>query len=157
MIPERLAALRQEMEKRDIAVYIVPTADFHESEYVGEYFKARRFITGFTGSAGTAVITRTKAGLWTDGRYFVQAAKQLEGTTVTLYRMGEEHVPTVDEYVEQTLKEGGTIGFDGRVVNGRWGAKLQQIAEKKHGKLYLHEALIGQIWKDRPPMSKEPV
>lgn len=76
MIPERLAALRQEMEKRDIAVYIVPTADFHESEYVGEYFKARRFITGFTGSAGTAVITRTKAGLWTDGRYFVQAAKQ---------------------------------------------------------------------------------
>ena len=84
MIPERLAALRQEMEKRDIAVYIVPTADFHESEYVGEYFKARRFITGFTGSAGTAVITRTKAGLWTDGRYFVQAAKQLEGTTVTL-------------------------------------------------------------------------
>lgn len=79
MIPERLAALRQEMEKRDIAVYIVPTADFHESEYVGEYFKARRFITGFTGSAGTAVITRTKAGLWTDGRYFVQAAKQLEG------------------------------------------------------------------------------
>lgn len=94
MIPERLAALRQEMEKRDIAVYIVPTADFHESEYVGEYFKARRFITGFTGSAGTAVITRTKAGLWTDGRYFVQAAKQLEGTTVTLYRMGEEDVPT---------------------------------------------------------------
>ena len=157
MIPERLAALRQEMEKRDIAVYIVPTADFHESEYVGEYFKARRFITGFTGSAGTAVITRTKAGLWTDGRYFVQAAKQLEGTTVTLYRMGEEDVPTVDEYVEQTLKEGGTIGFDGRVVNGRWGAKLQQIAEKKHGKLYVQEDLIGQIWKDRPPMSKEPV
>ena len=109
MIPERLAALRQEMEKRDIAVYIVPTADFHESEYVGEYFKARRFITGFTGSAGTAVITRTKAGLWTDGRYFVQAAKQLEGTTVTLYRMGEEHVPTVDEYVEQTLKEGQLV------------------------------------------------
>lgn len=135
----------------------MPTADFHESEYVGEYFKARRFITGFTGSAGTAVITRTKAGLWTDGRYFVQAAKQLEGTTVTLYRMGEEHVPTVDEYVEQTLKEGGTIGFDGRVVNGRWGAKLQQIAEKKHGKLYVQEDLIGQIWKDRPPMSKEPV
>ena len=157
MIPERLAALRQEMEKRDIAVYIVPTADFHESEYVGEYFKARRFITGFTGSAGTAVITRTKAGLWTDGRYFVQAAKQLEGTTVTLYRMGEEDVPTVDEYVEQTMKEGGTIGFDGRVVNGRWGAKLQQIAEKKHGKLYVQEDLIGKIWKDRPPMSKEPV
>lgn len=102
------------------------------------------------------MITRTKAGLWTDGRYFVQAAKQLEGTTVTLYRMGEEHVPTVDEYGTDA-ERGRTIGFDGRVVNGRWGAKLQQIAEKKHGKLYVQEDLIGQIWKDRPPMSKEPV
>ena len=107
MIPERLAALRQEMEKRDIAVYIVPTADFHESEYVGEYFKARRFITGFTGSAGTAVITRTKAGLWTDGRYFVQAAKQLEGTTVTLYRMGDRRKET-----RKTLCTGGSDRTD---------------------------------------------
>lgn len=90
-------------------------------------------------------------------KIFCAGGKALEGTTVTLYRMGEEDVPTVDEYVEQTLKEGGTIGFDGRVVNGRWGAKLQQIAEKKHGKLYVQEDLIGQIWKDRPPMSKEPV
>ena len=90
MIQERLQALRKEMEKRRIAIYVVPTSDFHESEYVGEHFKARRFITGFTGSAGTAVITMTEAGLWTDGRYFVQAEKQLSGSTVTLYRMGEE-------------------------------------------------------------------
>ena len=77
MIQERLSALREEMKKRKIDIYIVPTADFHESEYVGEHFKARKFITGFTGSAGTAVITLTEAGLWTDGRYFVQAEKQL--------------------------------------------------------------------------------
>ena len=77
MVKDRLKELRQEMSKRGIDIYIVPTADFHESEYVGEHFKARKFITGFTGSAGTAVITMEEAGLWTDGRYFVQAAKQL--------------------------------------------------------------------------------
>ena len=90
MIPERLQALRAEMAKRGIDIYVVPTADFHESEYVGEYFKARAFMTGFTGSAGTAVITQTEAGLWTDGRYFVQAERQLAGSGVTLFRMAEE-------------------------------------------------------------------
>ena len=90
MIPERLSRLRREMEQRRIDVYVVPTADFHESEYVGEHFKARSYITGFTGSAGTAIITMTEAGLWTDARYFLQAKHQLENTGVTLYRMGEE-------------------------------------------------------------------
>ena len=155
MIQERLAALREEMKKRNIAIYVVPTADFHESEYVGTHFKARTFITGFTGSAGTAVITLTEAGLWTDGRYFVQAAKQLEGTTVTLYRMGEDGVPTVNEYIKGTLKEGGCIGFDGRVINGYWGEEFKKIADEKHGSLYVDEDLIDLIWEDRPAMSCE--
>ena len=90
MIQERLKALRAEMEKRGITVYVVPTADFHESEYVGDHFKARKFITGFTGSAGTAVVTKDQAALWTDGRYFVQAAAQLAGSPVILQKMGEE-------------------------------------------------------------------
>ena len=157
MIQERLAALREEMKKRNIAIYVVPTADFHESEYVGSYFKARKFITGFTGSAGTAGITLTEAGLWTDGRYFVQAAKQLEGTTVTLYKMGMEGVPRVNEYIENTLAEGECLGFDGRVVNGGWGKELEEIVAKKHGSLYVDEDLIDLIWKDRPAMSAEPV
>ena len=157
MIQERLAALREEMKKRNIAIYVVPTADFHESEYVGSYFKARKFITGFTGSAGTAVITLTEAGLWTDGRYFVQAAKQLEGTSVTLYKMGMEGVPRVNEYIENTLAEGECLGFDGRVVNGGWGKELEEIVAKKHGSLYVDEDLIDLIWKDRPAMSAEPV
>ena len=157
MIQERLAALREEMKKRNIAIYVVPTADFHESEYVGSYFKARKFITGFTGSAGTAIITLTEAGLWTDGRYFVQAAKQLEGTTVTLYKMGMEGVPKVNEYIENTLAEGECLGFDGRVVNGGWGKELEEIVAKKHGSLYVDEDLIDLIWKDRPAMSAEPV
>lgn len=157
MIQERLKALRGEMAQRSIDIYIVPTSDFHESEYVGDHFKARKFITGFTGSAGTAVITATEAGLWTDGRYFVQAAKQLEGSTVTLYRMGEEGVPKVDEFVEKKLPEGGCLGFDGRVVNGSWGKKLLGIAEKKHGTLHVDEDLIDLIWKDRPALSKKPL
>ncbi len=155
MIQKRLAALREEMQKRGITIYVVPTADFHESEYVGTHFKARKFITGFTGSAGTAVITMTEAGLWTDGRYFVQAAKQLEGTTVTLYRMGEEGVPTVNEYIKNTLTEGGCIGFDGRVVNGHWGGELKKIADEKKATLYVDEDLINLIWEDRPAVSCE--
>jgi len=145
------------MKKRDIAVYVVPTADYHESEYVGAYFKAREFITGFTGSAGTAVITMTEAGLWTDGRYFVQAAKQLEETGITLYRMGEEGVPTVNAYIEQKLGEGECLGFDGRVVNGCWGAELCGIADRKHGSVQAEEDLIDFIWEDRPLLSREPV
>jgi Xaa-Pro aminopeptidase len=145
------------MKKRGITVYVVPTADFHESEYVGEHFKARKFITGFTGSAGTAVITLTEAGLWTDGRYFVQAEKQLAGSTVTLYRMAEEGVPTVDEFVEDRLTEGGCLGFDGRVINATWGEKLEEAAKKKGASVYAKEDLIDLIWTDRPALSREPI
>ena len=157
MIPERLTALREEMKRRNIDIYVVPTADFHESEYVGEHFKARKFITGFTGSAGTAVITLKEAGLWTDGRYFVQAEKQLEGSTVTLYRMAEEGVPSVEEFVKDKLPQGGCIGFDGRTVNGAWGEKFAAIAEEKGGSLSVGEDLINLIWTDRPELSKAPL
>lgn len=157
MIQERLKALRAEMEKRGITVYVVPTADFHESEYVGDHFKARKFITGFTGSAGTAVITLDEAGLWTDGRYFVQAENQLKDSTVTLYRMGEEGVPTVDEFVKDRLKEDGCLGFDGRVVNGTWGGRLEKIAAEKNVSMHVTEDLIDLIWEDRPALSKQPL
>lgn len=157
MIQEKLLALREVMKKREIDIYVVPTSDFHESEYVGDYFKARKFITGFTGSAGTAVITMTEAGLWTDGRYFVQAKNQLEGSTVDLYRMGEEGVLTVDEFIAEKLPEGGCLGFDGRVVNGRWGSRLKKTAEEKHASLHVTEDLISFIWKERPALSQKPL
>lgn len=155
-INERIAALRKLMEEKGIDIYIVPTADFHQSEYVGEYFKARKYITGFSGSAGTAVITKEEAKLWTDGRYFIQAAAQLEGSCVELMKMGEPDVPTLDEYVKQTIAEGGTIGFDGRVVTMAEGCGYQEMAEEKNGKVFYGEDLIGQIWKDRPELSREP-
>ena len=96
-VNERIEALRGLMEERGIDAYLVPTADFHESEYVGDHFKCREFITGFTGSAGTAVITRSEAGLWTDGRYFVQAGKQLDGSEGELFRVGQGGLASHEE------------------------------------------------------------
>lgn len=156
-IAERLLRLQELMKAKKIDIYIVPTADFHQSEYVGEYFKARAFLTGFTGSAGTAVITQTAAGLWTDGRYFVQAADQLDGTPVVLFKSGEPGVPSVTEYIRKTLPEGGTLGFDGRLVSKMEGVEYEKIAAKKKGRISDREDLTGQIWADRPSLSKEKV
>lgn len=156
-VPERLSALRKCMQEKHIDIYIVPTADFHQSEYVGEHFKARAYITGFTGSAGTAVITLHDAKLWTDGRYFLQAAKQLEGTGVTLMKMFEPGVPTIEEYLEAELKSGQTLSFDGRVVSVGEGDEYASIAKKNGAKIDYQEDLIDAIWTDRPSLSEEPV
>ena len=113
-VPQRLAALREKMKQTGIDAFLVPTDDFHGSEYVGEYFKCRKYITGFTGSAGTALIMQDMAGLWTDGRYFLQAAQQLEGSGITLFRMRDEGVPTIEEFLGEKMKDGMVLGFDGR-------------------------------------------
>ena len=154
---ERLERLREKMRERGIDVYVVPTSDFHESEYVGEHFACRKYITGFTGSAGTAVVTMTEAGLWTDGRYFVQASGQLKGSDVALMKMGVEGVPTVLEYIGQKLPEGGKLGFDGRVINELLGEDMEAAVSGKHGTVVYGEDLVGMIWEDRPALSREPV
>lgn len=97
---DRIERLRNVMEQQKIDCYIIPTDDYHHSEYVGDYFKFREYITGFTGSAGTAVFTKDKAGLWTDGRYFIQAEAQLKGSGITLYKSGESDVPTIEEFLK---------------------------------------------------------
>lgn len=153
----RITALRTEMKRCGIDMYIVPTSDFHESEYVGDYFKTREYLTGFTGSAGTAVITMTQAGLWTDGRYFIQAEQQIDNSTVTLYRMGEEGVPTIKEYVEQNLVTGGCLGFDGQVVNAAAGEEYEKIADRKQCCLAAEQDLVGAIWQDRPSLPRSKV
>lgn len=155
MIKERLEQLRALMAEHHMDAYMIPTSDFHESEYVGDYFKCREFITGFTGSAGTAVITKNEAGLWTDGRYFVQAGKELEGTGITLRKMGQPGVPTIEEYLEETLPENGCLGFDGRVINGQTGRELEALLEDKHVTIAYDKDLVGQIWKGRPDLSAE--
>lgn len=156
-VQKRLSALRELMKKRGVDAYLVPTDDFHASEYVGDYFKCRKYITGFTGSAGTAVITGDMAGLWTDGRYFIQAAQQLEGTSVTLFKMGEPGVPTVHEFLKDKLTEGMCLGFDGRTVSAAEADQLKTLLSDKNIRFSVEEDLIGEIWTDRPELSCEPV
>ena len=156
-VADRIANFQELMKKHKIDIYVVPTADYHQSEYVGEHFKAREYITGFTGSAGTAVVSKTEARLWTDGRYFIQAAKQLEGTTVELMKMGQPGVPKIGEYLETALAEGENVGFDGRVVSVTEGEEYEKIASEKNGKVVYAYDLIDEVWEDRPILSEEPV
>lgn len=155
-VKSRIEALRAEMKKRNISIYIVPTADFHESEYVDDYFKARKYITGFTGSAGVAVVTSDRAGLWTDGRYFIQAEMQLEGSGIELFKSGMEGVPTVREFVKEHLVSGTALGFDGRVMNAAAGAAYEEICREKDAKLLCTEDLVDIIWKNRPSFPVNP-
>lgn len=155
-IKERIEKLRRLMADRKIDMYVIPTADFHQSEYVGEHFKARKFITGFSGSQGTAVITKDDARLWTDGRYFLQASQQLEGTGVLLMKMGNPGVPTICEYIKEALPQNAVLGFDGRVVSMSEGVGYYDIVDGKGGKIVYDCDLIDEIWTDRPPLSKEP-
>lgn len=145
------------MKEKKIDVYLVPTDDFHGSEYVGDYFKCRKYITGFTGSAGTAIITQDMAGLWTDGRYFIQAADQLRDTTIELFKSGEPGVPTVHQFLNDKLEEGMCLGFDGRTVSAREAEELQELLQEKHITFSVNDDLIGEIWEDRPVLSCEPV
>ena len=154
-VTERISKLRELMEEKHIDMYIVPSADNHQSEYVGEHFKAREFITGFTGSAGTAVITKEEAGLWTDGRYFLQAEEQLQGSGVELYKMGEPGVPTVLQFVTDKLPKEGTLGFDGRLVAVDEGKAYADAAATHGGKVNYAYDLIDEVWEDRPALSTE--
>ena len=153
----KIGQLRDRMKELGIDAYLVPTADFHESEYVGEFFKCRHFLTGFNGTAGTAVITMDKAGFWTDGRYFVQAEEQLSGSEIKLYRMGEPEFPTLDEFLEEELPVDGCLGFDGRVVNSELGYGLQNLLQEKNVTINCSKDLVGEIWTSRPAMSCEPI
>ncbi|MEG1001519.1 MAG: aminopeptidase P family protein [Cellulosilyticaceae bacterium] len=155
-IRERVQVLREMMKKDQIDAYIIPSSDFHESEYVGEYFKAREFISGFTGSAGTVVITAEGAGLWTDGRYFIQANKQLEDTGIKLFKSGEPGVPTIEEYLYEIVPVDGVLGFDGRVISAKQGMKLAKKLEDKKVKVVYEKDLIDLVWEERPSLSQAP-
>lgn len=156
-VPDRISALRSLMDEKQIDVYIVPSSDNHQSEYVGGYFKSREFMTGFTGSSGTAVITKTAAGLWTDGRYFIQAEKELAGSGITLYRMGNPGVPTIREYLESVLPENGTLGFDGRVISMKEGMDFAEQLTHKNIHIEWSYDLVGSIWDERPALAENPV
>lgn len=153
----RLQALREEMARRKLAAYIVPTEDFHGSEYVGAHFKAREYLSGFTGSAGTLLVLKESAAMWTDGRYFLQAEDQLAGSGITLMKSGEPDVPTLAEYLAKTLAKGERVGFDGRTVTGVFVKELQKKTAEKQLVFREKEDLAGLVWTERPPLSAEPV
>lgn len=155
-VRERIEKLQEQMKKRDIQIYIVPTADYHQSEYVGEHFKARKFLTGFTGSAGTAVVLQDRAYLWTDGRYFIQAARELQGSGIVLQKIGEPDVPTIEEFLKKELREQGVIGFDGRTVGVAKGQEYEKIAADQGGSVRYDLDLVDEIWEERPPISEKP-
>lgn len=142
---EELLALRREMEKRGIDAYLVPTTDFHGSEYVNDYFKCRKYVSGFTGSAGTLLVTGDFAGLWTDGRYFLQAEKQLQGSGISLMRINQPGVLSIREYLTENLEPESTIAFDGRVVDADFGMSLETDYNIEYDM-----DLVGEIWKERP-------
>lgn len=156
VIAERIEKLRVLMKEKRIDAYVVPTADFHQSEYVREHFKARKYITGFSGSYGTAVITKDDGGLWTDGRYFFQATNELEGSGIRLMKMFVGDTPSITEYLCECIPEGGTVGFDGRVLSMGEGQEYEEALSAKNIHINYSDDLIDAIWEDRPSLSKKP-
>lgn len=149
-IQDRLSLLREKMEEQGIDFYMMPTADFHNSEYVSDYFKVREYFCNFTGSNGTLLVWKEGAGLWTDGRYFIQAEHELAGTGVTLFRMQDEGVPTITEFLQKNMKEGQTFGFDGRVLTMSQGRGYEKKLETKNISFAYERDLAEGIWTDRP-------
>lgn len=154
---ERLLSLRNQMKEAGVHCMVIPTSDYHNSEYVSDFFMARKYFSGFTGSAGTLVVTPDEAALFTDGRYFIQAAKELKDSGITLMKMGEPEVPTMTEYVDQKLQQGWTLCFDGRVLTSSKGSELEEIARKHGGQLRFDLDLCDAAWKNRPALIHHPV
>lgn len=160
-IRSRISKLRDEMKKAGIDAYLVPSDDDHASEYVNDHFKCREWITGFTGSAGTALITADEAFLWTDGRYFLQAEIELRGTGVTLMKMNEPGVPTIKAFIsdlaaaaaaaagENTGDGTFTLGFDGNTMTAEAGEDLEKDCPVR---IAYSKDLIGELWEDRPAL-----
>lgn len=155
MIKQRIENIRDLMKEKNIYAYIVPSSDYHQSEYVGDYFKSREFMSGFTGSAGTLIISMDEAGLWTDGRYFIQAENELKDSGIKLFKMGEEGVPTIEEYLLEKLPKNSTLGFDGRVMSVKEGQSLANKLAFKGINIEYKYDLVNDIWEDRCSLPTE--
>ena len=155
MIKQRIENIRDLMKEKNIYAYIVPSSDYHQSEYVGDYFKSREFMSGFTGSSGTLIISMDEVGLWTDGRYFIQAEQELKDSGIKLFKMGEEGVPTIEEYLLEKLPKNSTLGFDGRVMSVKEGQSLANKLAFKGINIEYKYDLVNDIWEDRCSLPTE--
>lgn len=159
LVQERLNKLRELMKQHDMDAYIIVTDDYHGSEYVGDYFKEREFMSGFTGSAGTLVILPDKAYLWTDGRYFIQAEEQLHNSTIALMKINEPGVFDIPKFMAECASghAGYRIGFDGRTISTAFARELTDSLTMAESVLVPDYDLVDEIWENRPNISTEPV
>ena len=152
VIKGRLSELRKAMADKGIDFYMMPTSDYHNSEYSADFFKVREYFCGFDGSNGTLVVSQDFAGMWTDGRYFIQAENQMQGTGVELFKMLNPGVPTIEEYLIENMKEGQILGFDGKVVSTSIGEKLEEKLSSKNIAFKINDDLAQIVWTDRPSL-----
>ena len=154
-IIQRIAALRDFMKKNQLSAFIVPSTDPHSGEYIPAHWESRKYISGFTGSAGTAVITLTDAGLWTDSRYFLQAANELEGSGIRLFKDKLPETPSITDWLGSELKSGECVGIDGWVNTAAQAASLREELAGKGLTLTVVEDPFNTIWEDRPCLPKD--
>lgn len=154
-IQEKLRLLRQEMHSKGIDAYIIPSTDPHQSEYVCEHWQSRKWISGFTGSAGTVAVTQQHAGLWTDSRYFLQAEHELEGSSIALHKMTNQFAPQYAEFLAENLPQGSNVGIDGLMWSQAAVEHIQQLLTAKGIELSDKEDFISPLWDHRPPVSDE--
>lgn len=152
-----LEKIRDIMKKNNINYYIIPSSDSHQSEYVADYFKGREFISGFTGSAGTLLIGHQDAYLWTDGRYFIQAEKELRGTGISLMKMRTSGYPTIEEWIKQNIKEEETLGFDGKLFSVNQYKGFLHIANENKFRLNMNNDLLEEFWDTRSELPKSKI
>lgn len=153
----KIASLRETMKQEGISAYIIPSNDPHMSEYVSEHWKSRAYFSGFSGSAGTLVVTDQISGLWTDGRYYIQAEAQLAGSEIHLFKMGEKSVPSFVEYLLKEMKAGSTVGLDGKLFSASMVKSMEKNFKKKKLMLKSNLDLVERVWKDRPTEVLTPV
>ena len=151
-INNRIKALREIMKEKNLDAFIIPSSDNHLSEYVGDYFKCREWISGFTGSAGTAVVTLSEAHLWVDGRYYIQAEKQVKGSEYIVEKLGMPNVDNFPIWLCKNLKQGSKVGFNGKVISVSTFNDLQKNLSEKGIEIKVEDDLINELWKDRPSM-----
>lgn len=152
-----LEKFREAMEKENIDYYIIPSSDSHQSEYVAEHFKGREFISGFTGSAGVLLVGLKEAFLWTDGRYFIQAERELNGSGISLMKMRTPGYPTIEEWIKKNIKSKKTLGFDGRLFSVNQYKGFLDISKENNFSINMDNDLLKNIWEARPELPKSKI